>query len=144
MKPIIRVQMQKHNFPLTRHISQLRNPDGSVAQATVTTIRKPVCTLGSSPRAGFSGSRSKTRPSARVLPQLFQPMAERLGLFGKQTHGDAGGALRELRRALGASRGEARAPMRQRLVRSGEPLEHFEVLGAGGAGAPPGGVCGST
>src|ERR1700722_17437118 len=51
MKLIIRAQKQKHSFPISRHISRLRNWDGSVAKATDTTIRKPISILGSSPRA---------------------------------------------------------------------------------------------
>ena len=84
----------------------------------------------------------KPRLSARVLPQRFQPVPERLGLFGKQPHRDACGALREFGRALGAGRCQPRAPMRQRLMRPGEPLEHFEILAVAEPVAQPLGFVG--
>ena len=44
--------------------------------------------------------------------------------------GDARGALRQGGGAFGAGRREPRTPMRQRLMRSGEPSQHFEILAA--------------
>ena len=50
-------------------------------------------------------------------------MAERLRLFGKQPHRNARGALSELVGALVGCRCELRAPVRERLMRAGEPVK---------------------
>src|SRR5262252_2882419 len=67
---------------------------------------------------------------APLLPQRFQALPERLGLFREQAMRDTRGALRQRSGAFGAWRGEPRAPARQRLMRRGKVLEHFKVLAA--------------
>src|SRR4029077_583239 len=65
-----------------------------------------------------------------ALPQRFEATPERFGLLGEQAMSDARGALRQGGGAFGAGRRQSRAPMRQRLMRRGEPPEHFEILAA--------------
>ena len=80
--------------------------------------------------------------AATALPQHFQPMPERLGLFGEQPNRDARRALRQLSRAFAGGWRQLRAPMRQWLMRPGQPLEHFEILALAKPPAQPLGFLG--
>src|SRR6516162_7060154 len=78
----------------------------------------------------------------RVLPQLLEAMAERLRLLGEHPHRDEHRTVRELRGTLVAGRRQARAPVGERLMHAGEPLEHFEVLALAEPAAQPLGFVG--
>ena len=88
-------------------------------------------------------ARSFSRGRAAHAPtRLSEPVAERLRLFGKQPQRDACGAVRKFGGALGARRRQPRAPVRQRLMRPGEPLEDLEILAAAEPVAQPFGLLG--